>query len=225
MMDKPKGAMVSFEGTDGSGKSTVLTQIVAWLVANGKKQGQDFIVTREPGGCDNPIAEQIRQLILDKNNNQMDAWCEALLYAASRRQHVVQTILPALAAGKLVLCDRYVDSSLAYQGGGRQLGVDKIAALNQAATDSVTPDVVILCDVAPEVGLKRIFAHRTDQVNRLDEQSKEFYQRTNAVYQQLAKTNPHYVRIDANQNKAAMAADVKQALMARLPEFFSGIKA
>ena len=113
------GRFISFEGPDGAGKTSVLTAIRTGLV---NQLGDQVVYTREPGG--NPIAEQVRAVLLDKQNGAMDDWTEALLYAASRRQHVVETLKPALEAGKLILCDRYLDSSIAYQGGGRELGID-----------------------------------------------------------------------------------------------------
>ena len=126
---------ITFEGLDGSGKTSVLNYLDQYLKKNSK---QNYEITREPGG--NQIAERIRQLLLDANLLKMDPWTEALLYAAARRQHLVETVLPALRAGEIVFCDRYVDSSIVYQGAGRQLGEEKIAELNDFATDKLQAD-------------------------------------------------------------------------------------
>ena len=123
------GLFITIEGNDGSGKTTIINGIKKML----NEKGIDYIQTREPGGSE--IAEKIRQVILDKNNDKMDARTEALLYAASRRQHIVEVVLPALKAGKLVLCDRFVDSSLAYQGYARGIGIDEVYKMNQFATE------------------------------------------------------------------------------------------
>jgi dTMP kinase len=153
---------ITMEGGEGSGKSTAIKEIVDSLT----KEGYSVVLTREPGGT--PISEEIRNVILDKKNTEMDPWTEALLYAASRRQHIVEKILPALKEGKIVICDRFIDSSLAYQGGARGLGVDKVYAMNQYATDGLLPDLTLLFDIEPEEGLKRIAANAGREVNRLD---------------------------------------------------------
>ena len=132
---------ITIEGPEGSGKTTAVDTAVKKL----EEMGYQIVRTREPGGT--PIAEQIRNVILDKNNTAMDQRTEALLYAASRRQHLVEKVWPALKEGKIVVCDRYLDSSLAYQGGARGLGIDKILSLNQYATDGFYPDLTLLFDL------------------------------------------------------------------------------
>src|SRR5437763_1199681 len=136
------GFFITFEGPDGAGKSTIIR-----MVANELK---DALLTREPGGID--IAEQIRKVILDKENIAMDARTEALLYAAARRQHLVEKVRPALEDGKVVLCDRFVDSSLAYQGFARGLGIDEVLSINQFAIENMMPDLTIYFDIEPELG-------------------------------------------------------------------------
>ena len=137
---------ISLEGGEGSGKSTAIKTIVPRL----EKLGYEVVLTREPGGT--PIAEEIRNVILDKKNTNMDPMAEALLYAASRRQHIQEKILPALRLGKIVISDRFIDSSLAYQGGARGLGIEKIYELNQYATDGLLPDLAIFFELKPEDG-------------------------------------------------------------------------
>lgn len=151
MEDFMKGYFVSFEGPDGAGKSTVLKEVLAEI---GPELRPQYLVTREPGGS--KIAEKIRDIILDPANDEMNAKTEALLYAASRSQHVEEIIRPALKTGKLVFSDRFVDSSLAYQGEGRDLGIAEVKQINDFATGKLDPDLTFFLDVAPEVGLSRI---------------------------------------------------------------------
>ena len=134
---------ITIEGPEGSGKSSVCRRIYEKLL----ELGYDVILTREPGGT--PISEAIRDVILNKQNTSMDGRTEALLYAASRRQHLVEKVWPALKEGKIVLCDRYLDSSLAYQGGARGLGVDEILGINMFATEGTFPDTTLLFDIEP----------------------------------------------------------------------------
>ena len=134
------GTFITFEGPDGAGKTSVLRAIVQRLTP---LLGDRLVLTREPGGKDSQVAEAIRDLVLDPNLPSMDAWTEALLYAASRRQHLVDTVLPALAADKVVVSDRYVDSSIAYQGGGRDLGIESVTTINQFATKGVMPTATV----------------------------------------------------------------------------------
>lgn len=191
------GTFISFEGPDGAGKTSALKTITATLTP---ELGDRLTITREPGG--NPISESIRAIILDRANTEMDYRTEALLYAAARRQHLAQTILPALAADQLVLCDRYVDSSVAYQGAGRQIGEDQVAKMNEFATDGLLPDLTIYFDVPAEVGLKRIQAHRDPQkVDRLDVEKAAFHDRVRAAYLKLQRAQPERIKlIDATQS-------------------------
>lgn len=162
-----KGRFITFEGPDGSGKTTVSTAVCNRL----KEAGYDVIYTREPGGID--IAEQIRRVILDPANTAMDDRTEALLYAASRRQHLVEKVLPALQANKIVICDRFVDSSLAYQGCGRHLGIDEVMQINQFAIEGFMPEKTIFLNLSYEDGLKRIETRSFK--DRLDQESLNFH--------------------------------------------------
>ncbi|WP_178195811.1 dTMP kinase [Ligilactobacillus sp. Marseille-Q7487] len=212
-----KGIFVTFEGPDGSGKTSVLNSVVEMLNQTSKKN--DYILTREPGG--NRISEDIRGIVLDPRNTEMDEKTEALLYAAARRQHLVDTILPALNEGKLVLCDRFVDSSLAYQGAGRHIGVYQVAKINEFATDGLQPDLTFYFDIEPEVGLARIKNHRQDEVNRLDQESLQFYEDVRAQYLCLARENPkRIIKIDARKSLADVTAQVLALLENKLAEFF-----
>lgn len=185
---------ITFEGGEGSGKSTAMQEIAKRF----ESEGQPVLLTREPGGT--PIAEQIRSVILDKQNTGMDPRTEALLYAASRRQHLVKKIWPALKEGKLVFCDRFLDSSLAYQGGARGLGVDEILDINMFATEGTFPDLTLLFDLDPRTGLERIAANEAREVNRLDLEKIEFHEKVRASFLALAKRYPErYVVIDASR--------------------------
>ncbi|HIX01412.1 MAG TPA: dTMP kinase [Candidatus Ligilactobacillus excrementigallinarum] len=210
------GKFITFEGLDGSGKTTIIWKVIEFL--NQTVMKDQFIYTREPGG--NRISEAIREIILSKQNTAMDARTEALLYAAARRQHLVETVLPALDAGQLVLSDRYVDSSLVYQGAGREIGMQKIAAINEFATDGLTPDLTIYFEVEPQVGLARIQQNRQDEVNRLDEEQIDFYERVHSGYLKLAQENPNRIKVvDASRS----IEEVKAEVLAIIKEFL-GLK-
>ncbi len=190
---KDKGLFITFEGGEGSGKTTLIKAL-------GKKLEEmkiGYMVTREPGGS--TIAEEIRNIILDKKNTMMDPRTEALLYAASRRQHLAEIVLPALKEGKLVLCDRYLDSSLAYQGYARGIGIDEVYAINQFAIDETMPDMTFFLNLKPEEGLKRIALHRSDEVNRLDLENISFHHKVYEAYQILLKKYPERIlSVDAS---------------------------
>lgn len=185
---------ITFEGPEGSGKTTVSNIIEKRL----ENIGYQVVHTREPGGT--PIAEQIRNIILDKANTMLDARAEALLYAASRRQHLVEKVWPALKEGKIVICDRYIDSSLAYQGGARNLGVENVLSINMFATEGTFPDMTLLFDIKPEDGLHRISANANREVNRLDLEKIEFHKSVRNTFLELAKQYKNrYVIIDASK--------------------------
>lgn len=185
---------ITFEGGEGSGKSTVMKDVATRL----EKEGYKLVLTREPGGT--PIAEEIRNVILDKANTKMDPRTEALLYAASRRQHLVEKIWPALERGEIVLCDRYLDSSLAYQGGARGLGVDEVLSINMFATEGEYPDLTLLFDLEPKEGLKRIEKNKGREVNRLDLEKLEFHKKVRDNFHALAKKySTRYIIIDASK--------------------------
>jgi len=189
-----KGKFISFEGPDGSGKTSVIKVVEKYLI----DKGYEVIVTREPGGI--KISEKIRDIIHDVEHIEMDPRTEALLYAASRSQHLNQKIIPAVEAGKIVLCDRYVDSSLAYQGYGRKLGFDEVLAINMFAIDGVFPDLTIFVDVRPEVGLKRVFSTEEREKNRLDLEPLKFHKKIYEGYLEIIKKYPNRIhRINGEQ--------------------------
>ena len=202
---------ITLEGPEGSGKTTAVKEAVEKLQA----MGYQIVQTREPGGT--PIAEQIRNVILDKGNTAMDPRTEALLYAASRRQHLVEKVWPAVKEGKIVICDRYLDSSLAYQGGARGLGVDEILNVNLFATENTWPDLTLLFDIDPKVGLARIASNADREVNRLDLEKLDFHNKVRATFLELAKRYPdRFVIIDASQSREKVASDTLAAILARL---------
>ncbi len=174
-----KGFFITFEGTEGSGKTTVIEKVEAYYI----EKGYQVIRTREPGGS--KIAEDIRNVILDVDNVKMDSITEAMLYAASRRQHLVEKVIPYLEQGYIVLCDRFIDSSLAYQGYARGLGIDKVYQMNLMATNGLLPDATIYVDVRPEVGLSRIKSNNREQ-NRLDLEKLSFHQNVYDGYHKVA---------------------------------------
>lgn len=207
------GQFITFEGNDGAGKTTVLNRIIEILQP---KLGNQLVTTREPGG--NLVSEKIRNIIM---NNEMDARTEALLFAAARREHLVRKIIPALEHHKLVLCDRYVDSSIAYQGAGRKIGEKQIADMNQFATNHIMPNLTIYFDVPVEVGLKRIMQHRTNEINRLDRQQHDFYIRVHDAYDKIAQSNPkRVVKVDATKPVDEVVANVLEIIKQRFPQYF-----
>lgn len=165
-----KNKFITFEGPEGSGKTSILKAVFQSFV----DANIDVLTTREPGGI--KISEQIRNVILDVDNKEMDARTEALLYAAARRQHIMEVIKPALEAGKTVLCDRYIDSSLAYQGVGRDLGIDEVLKVNQFAIENLLPDLTVFINVPPAIGLNRVFGNDR-HVDRLDLESIHFHEK------------------------------------------------
>ena len=205
------GTLISFEGPEGAGKSSILEAVLPLL----EEKGISYITTREPGGVD--IAEKIRQVILDPDHTSMDAKTELLLYIASRRQHLVERVLPALAAGKVVLMDRFIDSSVAYQGYGRGLSVEDIEWLNQFATDGLKPNLTLYFDLDVEEGLARIAKNQEREVNRLDLEGLELHQKVRQGYLALyEKESERIVKIDASQSFEAVLADVLAVLENRL---------
>lgn len=201
-----KGVFITLEGGEGSGKSTIIKHLAEALL----QKGWQVVCTREPGGID--IAEQIRNVILDKENVTMDAKTEALLYAAARRQHLVEKVIPALEQGSIVLCDRFIDSSLAYQGYARGLGIEEIYTINKFAIGDHMPSLTLYLDVKPEVGLARIEKDAAREVNRLDLESMEFHSKVREGYQELLKMFPERMKlIDAG-------GDIEGVLQAVLSE-------
>ena len=174
------GKFITFEGPEGSGKTSVIIGVEEFL----NNEGYSILTTREPGG--NKIAESIRNIILDNDNTEMDAHAEALLFAASRSQHFNEIIIPALQDNKILLCDRFIDSSLAYQGHARGLGIDKVYDINKFAIGDLLPDLTLFIDVPPKVGLKRVFSN-TRKVDRLDLETLEFHEKVYEGYMIIAK--------------------------------------
>ena len=202
---------ITIEGPEGSGKSSVTKKVAERL----EKEGYDIVFTREPGGTD--ISEQIRNIILDKSNTKMDPMTEAMLYAASRRQHLVEKVWPLSKEGKIVISDRYLDSSLAYQGGARGLGIDNILQLNNFATEGSFPDLTLLFDIDPRIGLKRIAANANREVNRLDLEKIEFHDSVRKTFLSLAKRfKDRYVIIDASKPFDEVVEDTYIAIKNRL---------
>ena len=190
-----KGLFIVFEGPDGSGKTTIIKLVEEYL----NKKNINFISTREPGGIS--ISEQIREVILNKDNTEMDGRTEALLYAASRRQHLIEKVIPALKDGKIVLCDRFVLSSLAYQGYARELGIDEVMNINEFAIEGYMPDKNILFDIEPELGLNRIQKNNEREINRLDLEALEFHEKVRKGYLILAdKFGEKVEKIDASKS-------------------------
>lgn len=186
---------ITFEGPEGSGKTSIANKVVEIL----KEKGFDILATREPGGT--LIAEQIRNVILDKKNTALDPRAEALLYAASRRQHLVEKVWPALDKGQIVICDRFLDSSLAYQGGARGLGVEEVLTINLFATENTWPNLTLLFDLDPEIGFKRIEANKNREVNRLDLEARNFHIKVRDTFLELSKKySDRYRIIDASQS-------------------------
>lgn len=188
-----RGHFITFEGGEGAGKSTIVPSLTAKL----KQAGFDVLATREPGGIE--IAEKVRNVVLDTANTHMDARTEALLYAASRRQHLVEKILPALRQGKVVLCDRFIDSSLAYQGCARGIGMDDVMSINQFAIQACMPDLTVLFQVTPYQGMHRIKANEQREQNRLDLEDIAFHEKVYEAYARLAESYPERIQtVDAN---------------------------
>jgi len=204
-----KNKFITFEGPEGSGKTSVIQEVYKAL----KDLGYDVIVTREPGGV--TISERIRSLLLDYQDESMDQRTEALLFAASRRQHVIEIIKPALESGKIVLCDRYIDSSLAYQGVARGLGIEEVYHLNLFAIETYIPDLTLFIDIAPETGLKRVKKNQR-AMNRLDLETLDFHQKVYEGYQTLLEIEPDRIkRIDGNTTIEEVS---KQAIQMILKE-------
>ena len=202
---------ITFEGPDGAGKTTVLKAIIERL----EKHQVDFLATREPGGI--RIAEKIREIILNPTHKEMDPHTEALLYASARSQHFYEKVIPALEAGKHVLCDRFIDSSLAYQGFARGLGMDEVLSINEFAIGKRMPDLTILFDLTPEVGLARIQANRLNEVNRLDAESLAFHQRVYEGYAEVVKRYPERIqKVDASKPLEEVIEDVWKIIIEQL---------
>lgn len=205
-----KGKFITLEGPDGSGKTTVSKIVVEQL----QMEGYKVLLTREPGGID--IAEQIRKIILDTNNITMDARTEALLYAAARRQHLVEKVAPALNDGYIVICDRFVDSSLVYQGVGRKIGIEEVYQINQFAIGNIKPDATIFFELPYEVGLARI--NNGERVaDRLDLESDDFHKDVYNGYMTICeKYAERITKIDASKTIDEVVAQVINVIKSKL---------
>ncbi len=198
---------ITFEGPEGSGKTTIANKVVELL----ENRGLQVVYTREPGGS--YIAEQIRRILLKRNNTEMDKLTEALLFAASRRQHLVEKVIPALDANKLVICDRFIDSSLAYQGYARDIGIDKVMNINLFATEGRLPDLTIYFDIESEAGLSRIDKDANREVNRLDLERIEFHRKVRKGYLVLLEKYPERIKkIDASKSIEEVVNDVMKVI-------------
>ncbi|MFC4182070.1 dTMP kinase [Saccharococcus thermophilus] len=206
-----KGYFFSFEGPDGAGKTTMIAKLETFL----REKGFAVVSTREPGGV--RIAEAIRSIILNPDHTEMDGRTEALLYAAARRQHLLEKIIPAVEAGNIVLCDRFVDSSLVYQGFARGLGVDEILQINQFAIDGYFPSLTIYFDIDPKMGLERIQKNKQREINRLDMESLSFHYKVREGYLKLAKRfAERIVTIDASKSPDEVFAMTAAVVMKRI---------
>jgi len=198
-----KGIFVTLEGPDGSGKSTQIEYLKEYF----QNHGIQCVFTREPGGTD--IGEKLRDIILDKDNNEMSDMTEALLYAASRAQHVSELIKPSLDAGKAVICDRYVDSSIAYQGYGRGLG-ESVQKINEYAIFGCMPDITFLIEIDPKVGKHRIKAGEQD---RLEREKLQFHDRVYEGYKEMAKLHPErIVPVDGTGSREQIREEIARHL-------------
>lgn len=214
MSGNAEGLFISLEGGDGSGKTTVMQELGRVL----EEHGVSYIATREPGGIE--IAEKIREIILNPKHTTMDARTEALLYAAARRQHLAEKVEPALKQGTCILCDRFVDSSLAYQGYARGLGIEEVMNINSFAINGRFPNITFYLDIEPELGLTRIAAGQGREVNRLDMESLQFHQKVREGYLIVADMYPERIKvIDASRTKDEVAAEIRHQLSKALKEF------
>lgn len=205
------GLFITLEGGEGAGKTTIANAVIDKL----STLGIETLYTREPGGI--KIAEKIREVILDRDHTEMDCRTEALLYAAARRQHLVEKVKPAMDEGRIVLCDRFVDSSIVYQGYARGIGMDEIREINQFAIEGFMPDLTIFFDIKPEIGLARIAANDSREVNRLDLEGLAFHELVYEGYKKQAKMNPErIVSVDATKSVEALTDEVCALILSKL---------
>jgi dTMP kinase len=209
-----RGLFITFEGGEGAGKSIQVEILVSHL----HESGIPVVVTREPGGT--RIGEQIRAITHNRDNVDLDPVAEAYLMAAARAQHVRQIIDPSLSNGKVVICDRFLDSSLAYQGFGRQLGLEKVENLNSLAVNHCRPDLTLLLEVSPEIGMKR--RGKGDKaIDRLDLQQKDFYERIESGYRELTRREPNrFVIIDATKSIEVVGTKIWKVVKTALDKHY-----
>jgi len=200
-----KGIFITIEGTDGSGKSTQMKKMEDYL----KEQGYEVVVTRDPGGT--LISESIRKIVLDPENTEMSKMTELLLYYAARAQLAFQLIKPALNEGKIVLCDRYIDSTYVYQGYGRGFDRETIDKLNDISLSGVIPDLTLFLDISPEIALKRRF--NATSFDRIEKEKMDFHMRVYNGYKKLCEIFPERIaRIDASNSKNKVYEEIKEIL-------------
>jgi dTMP kinase len=203
------GFFITIEGPEGAGKSTQARRLALALEA----AGHSVFQTREPGGTE--IGEAIRAILLEQRNHAMLAETEALLHTAARSQHVGEKIRPALANGQIVVCDRFVDSTLAYQGGGRGIALERLGAIQEIATGGLKPDLKILLDVPVEIGLARRFG-ASGEINSMDTAGESFHRRVRDTFLQLAREQPDdWIVIDASRDEAQVTQDLIRAVANR----------
>jgi len=212
---------LTFEGIEGSGKTTQIKKTTSWL----KQRGCNCITTREPGSTD--IGSKIRAILLDPLNKNLDHMAEMLLYMADRAHHIGAIVKPALAKGKTVLCDRYFDATLAYQGYARGIDIKLLRQLHLLTLNNFKPDLTLLLDLAPETGLARAWEQidlgaRTTRESRFENEKLNFHQKVRAGYLDLAKQEPERFRIiDASQNKRQVQEKIQEVLYTRFMAFFN----
>ena len=208
---RPPGLFIAFEGGDGAGKSTQAEKLTAAL----ETAGRTVVRTREPGGT--PVGEQLRSLVLEHGNGEIDARTEALIFAASRAAHVAQVIRPAVERGDVVVCDRFIDSSVAYQGSGRSLGTEEVRQLNIWATEGFSPDLTVLLDVEPEQGRQRRTANEAVE-DRLESEPDSFHLRIRRAFLEQARNDPaRYLVLDAGRPVDELAETIVARVKELLP--------
>ncbi|MFA1715315.1 dTMP kinase [Peribacillus frigoritolerans] len=203
-----RGIFITMEGPEGAGKTTI-TQMLGKAL---QQEGYQILLTREPGGV--PISEQIREVILNKDNTAMDSRTEALLYAAARRQHLVEVVMPELERGGIVLCDRFIDSSLAYQGHARGLDIEEVYNINKFAIGDMMPDATLFFDIDPEEGLRRIQSNGEREVNRLDLEALDFHKKVCEGYQLIInRWKERFIIVDAARTIDEVFEETKASLL------------
>ncbi|MFJ7756164.1 dTMP kinase [Peribacillus muralis] len=208
-----RGIFITMEGPEGAGKTTI-TQMLGKAL---QEEGYQVLLTREPGGV--PISEQIREVILNKKNTAMNPRTEALLYAAARRQHLVEVVKPELDRGGIVLCDRFIDSSLAYQGHARGLDIEEVYSINKFAIGDMMPDVTFFFNIDPEEGLKRIQSNGEREVNRLDLEALDFHKKVCEGYQIIIdRWRERFIIVDAGRSIDEVLEETKAGLIGILKE-------
>lgn len=208
------GYFISVEGGEGSGKTSVIEKVIELLNKAGYK---NIVTSREPGGV--KIAEDIRNVVLNKENTSIDPITETLLFAASRRQHLVEKVLPALKNNSIFICDRYIDCSYVYQGLAGNVGLEKVKVINEMAIEGCIPNLTILFDVDPKVGFERINKNKDREINRLDLVSLDFHNKVRDGYKQIAEMfKDRFVVIDANKSFEEVVKNVYTLIKSKLEE-------